>query len=314
MSATRLARVAVFGSDMLRDAVATCGFEPAADGAVALVDATDADAMSTAAELAPSVPRVIVAPRELHASLRAFGTDPTRIVSTASAAVIGPVLARLLPQNARVRTRVVVVTGVRGGVGRTLLATNLARQLAAKCRVCLVDATGSGAAAWWLRATVSSWASIEGLADEMTADHVAVLAHEAARDLHVIGGPRVAPSIAVARATVGAATATHDIVIVDAPPVHDGLATALRAGADRSLVLAYDEALSIDALDGSLTSSDWVIASQTSQRRLGAHDVFRALPRDEPAVASAIAARDAVRGRLGRSYEELAEILALDAS
>ena len=311
----RLARrIAVFGPVELHDAVATCGFEPGADGVVAVVDATDVEAMGTAAQLSSSIPRVVIAPIELHPSLRAFGADPARIVSETSAAAIGPVLARLLPQTARPRTRVVVVTGVRGGVGRTLLATNVSRHLATGRRVCLVDATGSGAAAWWLRVPASSWTSIEGLADEMTPDHLAVLAHEATRDLHVIGGAYMAPSAEIIRATVRAAMSSYDIVLVDAPPAHDGGASALRALADRWLVLAYDEPLSLDALDGVVAPADWIIASQATQRRLGAHDVFRSMPRDETAVARAIASREGVRGRLGRAYLELAEILALDAS
>ena len=307
-------RIAVFGPQPLRDAVATCGFEPADDGAVAVVDATDAEAMVRAAELTATTPRIIVAPPELHASLRAFGTDPLRIVAEPRAAAIGPVIAHLLPERARPTTRVVVVTGVRGGVGRTLLATNLARRLAGAHRVCLVDATGSGAAAWWLRVAAPSWSTLEGLAEEMSPEHLAVVAHEAAPGLHLVGAGYAAPSAAVIRATVRAAATSHDVVIVDAPGVHDSLTASLRKVADRWLVLAYDDPISADTIAASLESADWLIAAQSADRRLGMHDVFRALPRDEGAIAAAFAARAAVRGRLGRAYDELAEILAVDAS
>jgi len=310
----RTTRIAVFGAEPLRDAVAICGFEPADEGDVAVVDATDVAAMARASALAATIPRVIVAPAELHASLRAFGADPTHIVVDAQAASIGPVIARLLPPSPRARTRVVVITGVRGGVGRTLLATNLARQLVPARRVCLVDATGSGAAAWWLRTAASSWSAIEGLADEMSADHLAVIAHEAAPDLHVIGGAYITPSEAIVRATVRAAAASYDLVIVDAPPAHDGLVAGMRALADRWLVLAYDEPLSLEALTASLDTNDWLIASQSARRRLGTHEVFRALPRDESAIADAIASRAVVGGRLGRAYAELADLLSIDAS
>ena len=310
----RTARVAVFGAEALRQAVAICGFEPADEGVVAVVDATDAAAMARASALAATIPRVIVAPSELHASLRAFGTDPARIVADSQAASIGPVIARLLPPSARARTRVVVITGVRGGVGRTLLATNLARRLAPARRVCMVDATGSGAAAWWLRTAASSWSAIEGLADEMSADHLAVIAHEVAKDLHIIGGGYATPSEAIVCATVRAAASSYDLVIVDAPPAHDALVTGLRALADRSLVLAYEEPLSLEALTPSLETNDWLIAAQSARRRLGTHEVFRSLPRDEAAIADAIASRGLVGGRLGRAYAELADLLSIDAS
>src|SRR5438067_10670036 len=265
----RTARVAVFGAEALREAVAICGFEPADEGVVAVVDATDAAAMARASALAATIPRVIVAPSELHASLRAFGTDPARIVADSQAASIGPVIARLLPPSASTRTRVVVITGVRGGVGRTLLATNLARRLAPARRVCLVDATGSGAAAWWLRAAASSWSAIEGLADEMSGDHLAVIAHEAAPGLHIIGGAYVTPSEAIVRATVRAAATSYDLVIVDAPAAHDTLVAGLRALADGFLVLAYEEPFSLEALTPSLGATDWLIAAQPARHHLG---------------------------------------------
>ena len=51
----RAARVAVFGAEALREAVATCGFEPADEGVVAVVDATDSAAMARASALAYEV-------------------------------------------------------------------------------------------------------------------------------------------------------------------------------------------------------------------------------------------------------------------
>ena len=115
----------------------------------------------------------------------------------------------------------------------------------------------------------------------MSADHLAVIAHEAAPDLHIIGGAYVTPSDAIVRATVRAAATSYDLVIVDAPPAHDALVAGLRALADRRLVLAYEEPLSLEALTASLDTNDWLIAAQSARRRLGTHDVFRSLPRDE---------------------------------
>jgi len=56
------------------------------------------------------------------------------------------------------------------------------------------------------------------------------------------------------------------------------------------------------------------MASQSRAPRLGARAAFRALPRDEAAVAAALSGRRAAGGALGRAYDELAELIALDAS
>jgi hypothetical protein len=48
--------------------------------------------------------------------------------------------------------------------------------------------------------------------------------------------------------------------------------------------------------------------------RIGDHAAFRALPRDEAAVSAALSGRRAVGGALGRAYDELADLMALDAS
>jgi hypothetical protein len=48
--------------------------------------------------------------------------------------------------------------------------------------------------------------------------------------------------------------------------------------------------------------------------RIGDHSAFRALPRDEAAVGAALSGRRAVGGALGRAYDELADLMALDAS
>ena len=58
----------------------------------------------------------------------------------------------------------------------------------------------------------------------------------------------------------------------------------------------------------------WLVASQSRSLRLGKRDVFRALPRDESAVAAALERRRTVGGQLGRAYDELAELLLIDAS
>jgi hypothetical protein len=104
-------------------------------------------------------------------------------------------------------------------------------------------------------------------------------------------------------------------VLVDAPPLFDAGARVARGSADRVVVLTYDDAASLAALDAlSLGDGEWIVASQSRSSRIGPHAVFRALPRDEPAVAEALSRRDRVGGALGRAYDALAEIIALDAS
>lgn len=310
-------RITVCGGDELRASVAALGFEATEgdDGIVAVVDASDPDAVALAARLPNARPRVVVASPAQRVLVSAVGVQESRVVTSASPTVLGPALVKLLPAIRRAPTRVVVVTGVRGGVGRTLLATNVARRLARRLRVCLIDATGSGAAAWWLRCEAAAWSTLEGLVDEMSADHLAVVAHDALAGLSLVGGGQVAPSVAILTATIRAATSSYELVIVDAPPVWEGACTALRALAHRLVVLSYDDAASRDALAAATPEEkDWVVASQSRARRIGTFDVFRALPRDEAAVAAAIGRRDATGGALGRAYDDLAELVAIDAS
>lgn len=308
-------RVAVFGGDDLRASIVALGLTPVEDEApVAVVDATDATAVARAAALPADTPRVVVGTAE-HRALLAAVAPRSVLCDSNEPAVLGPLIVAAMPGTPARATRVVVVTGVRGGVGRTLCCTNLARRLARGARVCLVDATGSGAAAWWLRCDARPWSDLEGLADEMSADHLAVVAHDAAHGLRLVGGPSVAPSSAIVLATVRAAVAADDAVIVDAPPVWDPALHALRSVADRRLVLCYDDPLSAAALSAAaLPDDDWIVASQTRARRVGERDVFRALPRDEGAVASAFGRREAVGGALGRAYDDMAELIAIDAS
>ncbi len=313
---TETVRVAVFGGDDLRASIDALGFVPVDEGAaIAVIDASDAHAIARAATLPPDVPRAIVGTLEHRALLFAMGAPRSAVADSIEPAVLGPVLVALLPPPRPARTRVVAVTGVRGGVGRTLLATNLARRIARRTKVCLIDATGSGAAAWWLRCDASPWSSLEGLVDEMSADHLGVVAHETAPGLRLVGGPFASPSEAIVSATIRAATASDDIVIVDASPAWDPAFGALRRLADRCLVLAYEDPASVAALIASAPrEEDWIIASQSRAQRIGDHAIFRAMPRDESAVASAFARRDTIGGALGRAYDDLAELVAIDAS
>jgi hypothetical protein len=311
------ARVAVLGSDDLRVSVVALGFEPCApqQADVAVIDTRDAEALAGAASLPLALPRVLIASTSQRGMIAALGIDPTRVVESCEPAVLGPVVMSALPVRRRSATRVAIVTSVRGGVGRTLLAANLAVRIAAKMRVCLVDATGTGAAAWWLNAPARPWSSLEGLVDELSADQLSVLAEEVGSGLRVVGGPWNAPSDRLLSATTRAATALDDLVIIDAPVAADQLTQRAIVSADRVMLVAYDDPFSVAAVEALSASDDvWLIASQSRAPRLGTRDVFRGLPRDESAVAAALARRERIGGQLGRAYDDLAELLLVDAS
>jgi hypothetical protein len=307
---------AICGGDDLRIAAATLGLEPCetARPDLILVDLRDPSSCAAAGALGPAIPRVAVAGETERALAAALGYDASSIAATCEPAALGPLVVAALPRAPRRATRVVVITGVRGGVGRTLLAANLARRLATRLGVVAVDATGTGALGWWLQCSPRAWTELEGLTDELTAEHLAVVAVESA-GLRVIGGAPVAPTRALAESTVRAAASLAELVIVDAPVLADDRGRALAAAADRTLVLSYDEPLSLATIEASDVSTDaWLMASQSRAPRLGERPAFRALPRDEAAVAAALSGRRAAGGALGRAYDELAELIALDAS
>ena len=306
------ARVAVLGDEALHAAVLALGFEPCDTSPEALVvDLRDAAAVRRAAAMT-GVPRVFVGGDVERPLVAALGLDAS-FVAGIEPARLGPALVRILPTRTRAATRMIVVTGARGGVGRTLLATNVARRIAKQRRVWLLDATGSGAAAWWLGADPRSWPSLEALADEMSVEQLALAADEPVAGVRCVGGVGLAPTRALLLAVVRVALASDDLVLVDAPIAFDALTASLAQLAQRTLFLAYDEPMSAAALP-SESDDVWLIGSQCARSRVGERNVFRALPRDEPAVAAAISGRAAVRGALGRAYDDLSELLLIDTS
>ena len=240
--------------------------------------------------------------------------DVATIATTCEPAALGPLVVAALPRTPRRATRLIAITALRGGTGCSLLAANLARRLASRVGVVAVDATGTGALGWWLGCAPRAWAELEGLTDELTAEHLAVVATESA-GLRLVGGAPVAPTRALAESTVRAAVSLADLVIVDAPVLADERGRSLATLADRVMVLSYDDPLSIATLEASELSGDaWLMASQSRTARIGERAAFRALPRDEAAVSAALSGRGSVGGALGRAYDELAELIALDAS
>lgn len=279
-----------------------------------LVDLRDAAACALAAAIESGIPRVAVAGESERALAAALGYDASSIAATCEPAALGPLVVAALPRTPRRATRIVVITGARGGVGRSLLAANLARRIASRLTVAAVDATGTGALGWWLECAPRPWTELEGLTDELTAEHLAVVATETA-GLRVIGGAPVGPTRALAESTVRAAASLAELVLVDAPVMADDRGRALAAIADRVLLPSYDDPLSLATLDAcEVPGGAWLLASQSRVARIGDRAVFRALPRDEAAVGAALSGRRAVGGALGRAYDELADLIALDAS
>ena len=306
------ARIAVLGDDALRASIVALGFEPCEANADALVvDLRDAAAVRRAAAIA-GVPRIFVGGESERPLVAALGLEASFVAGTEPAR-IGPALMQVLPARTRAATRLVVVTSARGGVGRTLLAANVARRLAERRPVWLVDATGSGAVAWWLAADPRPWPSLESLADEMSLEHLRLAAHESERGPRVVGGAGAAPTRGLLGAVVRVALGSDDLVIVDAPTAFDALTSAASELAQRTLFLSYDDPISHAALPAE-SEGVWLIASQCARPQLGARAAFRAMPRDDGAIAAALAARGPVGGALGRAYDDLAEILDIDAT
>lgn len=307
---TRTGRIAAAVCGTALEPVArTLDLDRDAPPQLVLVDLRDPDGAAAAAALPASLPRVAVVTAEQRDLLAASGsTVPTS--TSIDPAVLGPLIAAVSPRPTRGSTRIIVVTAGRGGVGRTLLAANLARRLAPARRVLAVDLGASGALGWWLGVTAHPWSDLLPLADELRGEHVALLATEAAPRLTVFGGPPDAPTPRVTTILLAAARDLVDLVVVDAPPLADPATRAALAEADRALVLTYDDAVSRAVLGAAaVPTAAWCIGAQGPVER-----AFRVLPRDERSVAAAMRHRAPVHGPLGAAYDELAELLAIDAS
>lgn len=307
-----MTRAAVCGA-VFAEAVETLALEPVDERPdVVLLDLDDPTAIAAAARIAADVPRVLIGGAGHELLLRAVGCRATALAASAQPAAIGPLVAAALPPRARRAKRLVVVTGTRGGIGRTLLVAGVALRLAGRASVLVIDATGSGAAAWWLRLAPGPWSDLEGLVDELTAEHLGIVAAE--RDaLRVIGGVSAMPSVGLLVATARAAAGIADLVLVDSPPLFDERTRALTDLADRVLLVATDEAASLAAIAGPIDEDrTWLIASRCPAELLGANHVLRALPDDPAAVRSAARGPASVGGALGRAYDDLAELIAID--
>ena len=310
-------RVALYGGADLVTAAEVLGLiavEPTrAD--VALVDLRDAASLSRAATLAPELPRVVILADEQVALAGALGVPGRSIARSCEPAVLGPLIAATLPPARRSSTRSIMVTSVRGGAGRSLLVANLARRLAPHRATLCLDLTGDGTLSWWLGATSGGWSELEDLTDELTAEHLGVVAAEAAPGLRLVGGAPFAPSVRLAQSAFRAALELSEIVLVDAPILADERTRRLAASVDRVLVMSYDDPISVAALGSAdVPETAWLIASQSLATSLGGRDVFRALPRAEGTIAAATSRPNSLGGALGKAYDGLAEIIAIDST
>jgi len=310
-------RVALYGGAELASAAEVLGLiaVDATRADLALVDLRDPEALAHAAALAPEFPRVIVLGDDQVALAGALGIPSHSIARSCEPAVLGPLIAATLPQARRGSTRSILVTSARGGAGRSLLVSNLARRLALVRATLCLDLTGDGTLSWWLGATASGWSDLEDLTDELTAEHLGVVATEAAPGLRIVGGAPYAPSVQLAQSAFRAALELSEVVLVDAPTLADERTRRLVGAVDRVIVLSYDDPISIAALaSADVPEGAWLIASQSIATSLCGRDVFRTLPRAESAIAAATSRPNALGGALGKAYDELAEIIVIDAT
>ena len=303
-------RVAICGGDELRSTCAELGLQQSSAPQVVLADLRHPGATEQAGSYPPAVPRILIGPAEQTACFAALGGTADRFTASADARSIGPLIVELIPDPVGERTRVVTLTAARGGVGRTLCAANLARRLTDAGSVIALDATGTGGLGWWLGVEARPWSELEVLAAELRVEQVELVATAVAPRLTLLGGAPTAPSLEALTATIGVARTLADLVLVDAPLLADPRAQAAVARSDRVLVLSYaDPASSAVLASAELPPSAWLIGSQAPV--IGE---FRLLPRDERSIGDALERRGTVSGLLGRAYDELAELLAIDAS
>jgi hypothetical protein len=310
-------RVALYGGPELAASADVLGLiaVEAAQADLALVDLREAEALSQAAVLARELPRVVVLAGEQLALAGALGVPSRSIATSCEPAVLGPLIAATLPSAGRGSTRSIMVTSVRGGAGRSLLVANLARRLAPLRTTLCLDLSGDGTLGFWLGAPSRSWSELEDLTDELTAEHLGVVAADAVPGLRLVGGPPFAPSVQLAQSAFRAALGLSEVVLIDAPTLADERTRRLAGSVDRLMVMSYDDPISIAALAAAdVPESAWLIASQSMATSLGGRDVFRALPRAEGAIAAATSRPTALGGALGKAYDGLAEIIAIDAT
>jgi hypothetical protein len=302
-----MTRAIVCGSALLPAAL-VLGLDLVDEGAeIVLVDLADPQAVARAGAADPTVRRIVVPGGAAGDVLRALGTAGFATAPDRTAPAIGPLVAGAAPAPLPARTRVLLVTGLGGGCGRTTLAVELALRLATR-GVLLIDLTGSGSAASQLGIEAGPWSDLEGLIDELAPEHLGVVAADRG-GVRLIGGPGPRPTTALALRVTRAAVDAADLVIVDAPAVADERTVALLGLADRIIHVVPADARR-DRAARAAPHGAWVIVSGGAGAPPG---TFRSLPNDPGAFRRA-GDGVPVGGALGRAYDELAEVIAIDST
>lgn len=311
-----MSRVAVFGGTELLEAARSLELEVVSDAAeLAVVDADDDASVGAAALLPGTLPRVFIAGVVRAALLRAAGA-PHVLERPLTAARLGPIVFAL--ERAReAAPRIVLFIAATGATGRTSLVANLALRLAVRAPALAIDATGTGALAWRLGATVAPWPDLAAVGDELGEAHLRLAAAE--RDGALIVGGVGSPSAALLRGVIERARGLG-AVLVDGPA--PAVARDLARGSERVYVCANPDPASAAvtaAVFGDLLGAPArLVVSQARERDVtrlaalfGVPPTF-VLPPDEPSCRDALRRRGRTNGALGRAYDAIAEILLAD--
>lgn len=275
-----------------------------------VVDADDDACVARSAAFPPDAPRVFVAERTRAELLRTAGAAHV-VTRPVDARTLGPVVFAL--ERARPMTlRLVLFCSASGATGRTLLVANLASRIASRMNVLALDATGTGALAWRLGASVAPWSDIAAVGPDLAETHLRLAAAERSHAL-VLGGAGAPDPELIVR--VARLARDLGLVLVDAPAYRPS--PALVEIADRVVVSANPDPASAAATAAllDLFADAQLVVSQAEERdvpelrRLFGRPPSFLLPRDERSCRAATRGRSPAGGRLGAAYDAIAELL-----
>jgi CheY-like chemotaxis protein len=208
-------------------------------------------------DLTDKVRQLLEASGQLAKAVAESTTDPSRIfilnpslASTSSMPHIGsqpgaPFASPLPGSNPPQNTRIIVALGLRGGVGTTTLATNLAAHLArAGKRVCIADLSPNGSqVAMQLHLRPSStWADWPAVPDSKAVGQT-LMRHQSG--LFVMMGPSLPVRRTLSgdslQAALGVLCSFFTDIIVDAAPMLDDSTLAAVTAARQTLVVFNSE-------------------------------------------------------------------------
>lgn len=308
-----MSAVAICGGPDLREVAAELGLrEDETKSSLVLVDADDDAAVAGASHLDPRIPRVFVAEAGRAALLAAAGVLHV-VVRPLSAQALGAVVFAIERERER-PPRLLLFVSATGATGRTSLVANLALRLALHVAVVALDATGTGALAWRLGATVAPWPALVAVGADLGEAHLRLAG--AQRDgILVLGGSGACGEEQLLR--VIELARAMGLLLVDGPA--PWCAGQLPDRADRVFVCANPDPASVAVTLGTcgelFARGAQLVVSQARER--DATELAAAfgrapallLPRDEAAMRDALLRRGAAGGELGRTYDAIAEII-----